>query len=224
MTNILSPLNPPFNKDAAALLDAFPRVQGHLLSLFRTFANSPRFLRKGVPNLLDSESPLALREREIVILRVTAHWRCEYEWGVHVTVFAEAAGFTSNQIAATVDGAPDAACWNTRDRALLAIVDALSGSGPLTDPLRVAFRDGWTVEQQLEVIALCGTYHTVSQVANVAQLPPEGFAARFPPDDLQGQLATRYENGAMDNHPWPRSVRSHSGTKADAGLPTCWGS
>ncbi|MDF1722500.1 MAG: hypothetical protein P1U65_17645, partial [Minwuia sp.] len=33
---------------------------------------------------------------------------------------------------------------------------------------------------QLEVMALCGTYHTISQVANVAQLPPEAFAARFP--------------------------------------------
>lgn len=180
MTNILKPLDPPFSDEAAGLLDAFPRVQGHLLSLFRTFANSTRFLRKGVPNLLDRESPLALREREIVILRVTAHWRCEYEWGVHVTVFAEAAGFSADQIGATVDGASDAPCWDVRERALLAIVDALSGTGTLTDELLAAFRDGWTVAQQLEVIALCGTYHTVSQVANVAGLPPEDFAARFP--------------------------------------------
>ncbi|MDF1721582.1 MAG: carboxymuconolactone decarboxylase family protein [Minwuia sp.] len=136
--------------DAAALLDAFPRVQGHLLSLFRTFANSTRFLAKGVPNLLDAASPLQLREREIVILLVTAHWRCEYEWGVHVTVFARAAGFTPEQTSATVDGTPDAVCWDARERTLLAEVDTLSRDGALSEPLLAAFRDGWTVEQQLD--------------------------------------------------------------------------
>jgi len=180
MTNILSPVEPPFEAETAALLESYPRVQGHLLSLFRTFANSTRFLRKGVPNLLDQESPLPLREREIVILRTTAHWRCEYEWGVHVTVFAEAAGFTPEQIAATVQADPHAACWSGRESTLLSVTDSLAASGDLPDPVLQAFRDGWTVAQQLEVIALCGTYHTVSQVANVARLSPEGLAARFP--------------------------------------------
>lgn len=180
MPNILTPVEPPFGSDTAALLEGYPRVQGHLLSLFRTFANSTRFLRKGVPNLLDRESPLPLREREIIILRTTAHWRCEYEWGVHVAVFANAAGFTAEQISATVQVDPQAACWNRRERALLSVTDSLAATGNLTDALLQAFRDGWTVSQQLEVIALCGTYHTVSQVANVARLPPESFAARFP--------------------------------------------
>ena len=179
MTNILAPVEPPFETEAAALLEGYPRAQGHLLSLFRTFANSARFLRKGVPNLLDRESPLPLREREIVILRTTAHWRCEYEWGVHVTVFAKAAGFTPEQIAATVQADPQAACWTGRERTLLSVTDSLAATGNLTDPVLQSFRDGWTVAQQLEVIALCGAYHTVSQVANVARLPPEGFAARF---------------------------------------------
>ena len=180
MTNHLSPVQPPISEEVAALLDGFPRVQGHLLSLFRTFANSTRFLRKGVPNLLDTESPLPLREREIVILRVTAHWRCEYEWGVHVTVFAAAAGFSPDQVAATVTGRSDASCWDGRERVLLSVTDALSSAADLSEDLLAAFRGGWSVEQQLEVIALCGTYHTVSQVANVARLPPEDFAARFP--------------------------------------------
>ncbi|GJL88836.1 MAG: hypothetical protein DHS20C03_25450 [Minwuia thermotolerans] len=180
MTNILSPVEPPYEAEAAALLESYPRVQGHLLSLFRTFANSTRFLRKGVPNLLDRESPLPLREREIVILRTTAHWRCEYEWGVHVTVFAEAAGFTPAQVAATVQADPQAACWTGRESTLLSVTDGLAATGGLPDSVLQSFRDGWTVAQQLEVIALCGTYHTVSQVANVARLSPEGFAARFP--------------------------------------------
>ena len=35
--------------------------------------------------------PLSLREREIVIDRTCALTGCEYEWGVHVAIFAEAA-------------------------------------------------------------------------------------------------------------------------------------
>ena len=72
MTNRLSPVSEPFQPDIAVALAAYPQQDGYILSLFRTFANSLRFLKKGVPNLLDRESPLSLRTREIVILRVTA--------------------------------------------------------------------------------------------------------------------------------------------------------
>ena len=41
-------------------------------------------------SLLD-RGPLSLREREIVIDRTCALTGCEYEWGVHVALFAKAA-------------------------------------------------------------------------------------------------------------------------------------
>jgi hypothetical protein len=44
----------------------------------------------------------------------------------------------------------------------------------------VQFETDWTAEQQLEILALCGTYNTVSFVANVARLENEPFAAKFP--------------------------------------------
>ena len=86
MTNTLNPIKEPFPEDIVKLLSRYPKIDGYLLTLFRTFANSQRFLEKGVPNLLDEESPLKIRDREIVILRVTANNNCEYEWGIHVTV------------------------------------------------------------------------------------------------------------------------------------------
>ena len=48
--------------------------------------------------------PLSLREREIVIDRTCALTGCEYEWGVHVAIFAGAAELTEEQIRATVAG------------------------------------------------------------------------------------------------------------------------
>src|SRR4051812_29406070 len=45
-------------------------------------------------SLLD-RGPLSLREREIVIDRTCALNGCEYEWGVHVATFSDAAHLTA---------------------------------------------------------------------------------------------------------------------------------
>lgn len=178
MANRLAPLTPPFAPDVAAALARYPQRDGVLLSLFRTFANSVRFLKKGVPSLLDADSPLPLRAREIVILRVTANYGCAYEWGVHAKVFAKAAGFSPAHIAATAgDGAAE---WTEAEARLIAAVDALCARAALPDALQEGFEADWSLEQQLEILSLVGAYHIVSCVANVARLPPEPYAVPFP--------------------------------------------
>ena len=178
--HVLAPLEPPYPAPADAILATYPQQGGYLLTLFRTFANSVRFLKKGVPNLLDEESPLSLREREIVILRTTANRDCEYEWGVHVAAFAKRAGLTSEQIAATRTGEHDATCWPAQESVLISAVDQLCAEARISGPTLAEVQSIWTREQQLEILALVGNYHTVSFVANTAGLPPEPFGARFP--------------------------------------------
>ena len=180
MANPLSPLEAPFPEEVSQALANYPKHDGYILTLFRTFANSLRFLKKGVPNLLDRDSPLDLRTREIVILRTTANRNCEYEWGVHVTIFAQTAKLTEAQVNATrIDVA---GCWSEDERALITAIDQLCSTGNLADYTRSTFQSKWTKEQQLEILALVGTYSTISFVANVAQLPAEPFAKRFPSD------------------------------------------
>lgn len=176
----LAPLEPPFPPDVADTLAGYPQQNGYILSLFRTFANSRRFLRKGVPNLLDRESPLPLRVREIVILRVTARRACAYEWGVHAAIFAKAAKLGEAALQDTLAEAPDPALWTEAELRLMRAIDALLAHGRLPDELMIAFESDWTVEQQLEILALAGTYQTISFVANLADLPPEPFARPFP--------------------------------------------
>jgi alkylhydroperoxidase family enzyme len=183
MTNRLSPIAEPFPSDVALALAAYPQQNGYILSLFRTFANSLRFLKKGVPNLLDRESPLSLRTREIVILRVTANKNCEYEWGVHVSVFAAAAKFSQAQIEATRLGPVDPNLWPEPEACLLKAIDSLCATGMIEDDVITQFESDWTKEQQLEILALCGAYHTISFVANSARLPNEPFGALFPKSD-----------------------------------------
>jgi alkylhydroperoxidase/carboxymuconolactone decarboxylase family protein YurZ len=180
MSNRLAPIAEPFAPDVAEILQTYPHRDGYILKLFRVFANSTRFLRKGVTNLLDRESPLPLRTREIVILRVTANLRCEYEWGVHVTAFGGAAGFTEEQIQASHSGDDTSPCWSGEEALLIQVVDELCATGTLSETTRAGFEQAWTLEQQLEILALCGNYHTISYVANVAGLDREAFGATFP--------------------------------------------
>lgn len=175
----LAPVPQPWSPEVAAALAAYPAQDGYLLSLFRTFANSLRFLRKGVPNLLDRDSPLPLRWRELVILRVTARRQCEYEWGVHVAIFARAAKLSEAEVAATL--APLVAdAWPDAEAVLLSAVDALLDTGRMDDALQSRFEAAFSLDQQLEIMALAGAYQTISFVANTARLPLEPFAARFP--------------------------------------------
>ena len=174
----LKPMEAPIPAEVEQVLARYPQQDGYILSLFRTFANSVRFLTKGVPNLLDRESPLDLRTREIVILRTTANRNCEYEWGVHVAIFANAAQLSEAQIQATRLDSPD--CWSTEERRLIAAVDQICTKGGLDEDSLHQFQRDWNNDQQLEILALIGTYSTISYVANVAQLPLEPFSARFP--------------------------------------------
>lgn len=178
--NKLMPLADPLPADVAAVLAHYPKRDGYLLKLFRTFANSLRFATKCVPNLLDRESPLSLRTRELVILRITANCHCEYEWGVHVTAFAAAAKLSEAQVEATCQQVIDPALWTGEEIRLLRAIDNLCSSGIIPDVDVAAFEADWTIEQQLEIFALCGTYHTISFVANHARLQNEPFGARFP--------------------------------------------
>jgi alkylhydroperoxidase family enzyme len=180
MAQVLGPIAEPYPPEVAEVLARYPQQGGYLLTLFRTFAASPRFLRKGVANLLDKESPLPLRLREIVILRVTANTDCEYEWGVHVAAFAGAAKLTPEQVAATRLGDDAAPCWAPQEALLIRAVDELCRKGGIQPNTYAQFAESWTVAEQLEIIALAGNYHTISFVANTAALPPELFAARFP--------------------------------------------
>lgn len=182
MTNVLRPIEPPFPEAVAAAFERYPKDRsGHVLALFRVFANSPRFLSgRGVVNLLDRDSPLTLRQREIVILRVTANTNCEYEWGVHVTAFARAAALTSEQVEATRNGDSNSTCWAAEEALLLRIVDALCRTADLDEATLAEMQATLTLAAQLELLALCGNYHTVSYVANVARLAGEPGAATFP--------------------------------------------
>jgi alkylhydroperoxidase family enzyme len=180
MTYPLKPIEQPYSPEVEGILAQYPSRDGQILNVFRVFANSVRFLRKGMPNLLDKASPLPMRERELVILRVCANNGCEYEWGVHVTAFSQHVGLSQVQVDATVRAGVETSNWSAEECLLLTVVDELCESGAMSPATLSEFRDRWNQEQQLEIFALCGAYHTVSFVANNSELSPESYGALFP--------------------------------------------
>src|SRR6187551_1493712 len=120
----IAPLEPPYAPDLAAQFERIMRGAPPLV-LFRVMAGNARAWDKFRAGSLLDRGPLSLREREIVIDRTCARTGCEYEWGVHVAAFAEAARLTEEQVRATVLGDASAACWSVPEQVLIAAVDAL---------------------------------------------------------------------------------------------------
>ena len=103
----VAPLQPPYAPDTRDMFDRIMRGAPPLM-LFRVMAGQPRAWEKFRAGSLLDPGPLSLREREIVIDRTCALNRCEYEWGVHVAIFAKPAQLTDEEVRATVHGGADA--------------------------------------------------------------------------------------------------------------------
>ncbi|HZP99770.1 MAG TPA: carboxymuconolactone decarboxylase family protein [Reyranella sp.] len=176
MTDRIAPAFPPYEPAIAAALDCIMPPGIEPLRLFRTMAKSPRvFARMFAGGLLD-KGPLSLRQREIVIDRTTARLGCEYEWGVHIALFAQKAEFTEGEIAATVHGGN----WPADEQALVAIVDDLVDRRTISETTWNAASAHFDETQLLEAIALVGYYHTISFLCRGLSLPLEAWSARFP--------------------------------------------
>lgn len=175
----IAPLDPPYAPELQQQFDRIMKGAPPLL-LFRTIAGSERAWQKFTAAGLLDRGPLSLREREIVIDRTCALTGCEYEWGVHVATFAGAAHLTEEQVRATVHGGADAPCWSDAEKALITAVDALHNRAKLGDDEFASLRAHYDEAQILEIMLLCGSYHTVSYLANGLALPLEEKGARFP--------------------------------------------
>jgi alkylhydroperoxidase family enzyme len=175
----IAPLQPPYAPEIQEQFDRIMRGAPPLV-LFRVVAGNARAWEKFRAGSLLDRGPLSLREREIVIDRTCALTGCEYEWGVHVAAFAQAAHLTDEQVGATVLGSADAPCWSPAEQALIAAVDALHASATLDEAEFKALSAHYDDGKIFEIILLCGFYRTVSYLANGLALPLEPNAARFP--------------------------------------------
>jgi alkylhydroperoxidase family enzyme len=177
----LAPVEAPYEPDVAKTL---ARLMGSAdaepLKLFRTVAHNPAILDKfrSTGTYLLNFGTLDPIEREIVILRTTSRCGSTYEWGVHVAIFSEAVGLTTEQVAATAGGPIDA--FNARQQLLVRMCDELHDSATLSDDLWSALAEHWSRAQLVELLALAGQYRMVSYFTNALRIDLEPFAPANP--------------------------------------------
>jgi alkylhydroperoxidase family enzyme len=173
----IPPREPPFDPIAAEDLAKLMPPGVPPIRLFLTLAHNPRVLRRVRRGGLLDPGSISLRERELVILRTTALCRSEYEWGTHIKFFAQAAGFTPEQIAATVTGDP--APFTDAERLLVELCDSLHRTATIADELWQRLARAYRADQIVELLALAGQYHTIAYVTNALQIELEDDAPRF---------------------------------------------
>ena len=166
----IAPANPPYPPAVQASLDRIMPKGVPPLTLFTTLACDERLFNRFFSGGLLDKGHLSIRERELVIHRVTAHCGSEYEWGVHATFFASRIELSDEHIHSLVHGNGKDACWDTREGRILDMCDEL------WDQLRNFHSENAMVE----LLMLAGYYRTVSYLTNALQLPLEVFGRRFP--------------------------------------------
>jgi alkylhydroperoxidase family enzyme len=180
MSARIAPAEPPFSADVQAAFDRIMPPGVPPLVLFTTLARDERLYGRFRNGGLLDKGHLTLRQREIVIDRITALSGSEYEWGVHVAFFARKADLDEAMQVSLVHGGADDSCWPAEDRALIRACDALHATCDLDDAAWADLRAWFTEPAILEILMLAGFYRTVSYLTNALRLPLENYAARFP--------------------------------------------
>jgi alkylhydroperoxidase family enzyme len=169
-----------FEAPRIGLADAALPEMGPPINLFKLFARN-RPMAEAMTGWgsyeLSKRLSLSMRQRELVIDRVTARCGAEYEWGVHVAYFGDRVGLTRDQIVSLTWGSPADPCWPPDERTLLAAVDELHDTADVSDAAWNAL--DLTDEQRLDLLLLAGWYHAISFVARAARVPLEPTAPRF---------------------------------------------
>jgi len=180
MTARVAPAEAPYDGVVQKAFDRLMPDGVDPLILFRTLARDERLFQRFMGAGLLDKGHLSLREREIAIDRTCGLCRSEYEWGVHVAMFAERVGLTPAQVAASVTGDGDNEAWAPRDRLIVQMMEALHATSTINDDLWAALRGEFDEMALIELIMLAGFYHTVSYLTNALNLPLEPYGARFP--------------------------------------------
>ena len=179
----IPPLEAPFPEPIADLLTRLnPPGRPDILALFRVLAINPELAERTLGlgrYLLGRKAAVSLRDREVVITRACARCGAEYEWGVHVAAFADAAGFNAVERRVMASVTEDVELLAPRDRLLVQLVDQLHDTSDVDDALWDALSAHWSHAQLIELMMIAGWYHAVSYVCNAARVPLETWAARW---------------------------------------------
>ncbi|HET9625535.1 MAG TPA: carboxymuconolactone decarboxylase family protein [Kofleriaceae bacterium] len=163
-----TPRVPPLRDDelTAEQRDLLSRGNLARLNIFRTLVRHPDLYRRwsAFGAYLLSQSSLAPREREIVILRTGHLCGSEYEVFQH-TQIGKTVGLSDTDIAHIKLG-PSVPSWSASDRALLTAADELHATQRVSDETWRALAERYDTKQLMDLIFTIGQYTLVSMALN----------------------------------------------------------
>lgn len=113
---------------------------------------------------------LSRREKELVILRVGARTRSEYELTQHRRL-GRRVGLSEDEIGRIESGGLDG--WSPPDRLLLDVADELLASGDLGDETWLRLRDARGERAAIELLMLIGHYRMLATVLQTLRVRPD---------------------------------------------------
>jgi alkylhydroperoxidase family enzyme len=120
---------------------------------------------------------LSMRQRELLILRVAAVRRAEYEWLQHV-VLAGDAGLDRDDVARIEEG-PDAEGWGPLDRAMLQAVDELVADAEISDATWAVLAGELDDQQLMDLVFTVGAYEILAMAFKTFRVQVDDDLARW---------------------------------------------
>jgi len=155
-----------FDGELAEIMATALTHDGKPLNIFGTLGRHPKLLKRFnlLGGFLLNKGLVPARERELVILRVGANARAEYEFGQH-TVIGRDCGLTDDEIVALTRD-PSDHHWSPTDRALIALADDLHADDCVSDRTWARLAESWDDAQLVELLIVAGFYRLVSGFLN----------------------------------------------------------
>ena len=147
---------------------------GKLLNLYRVLLHSPSFADawQAFNSAIRFNSALDEQARELAILRVAHLTGADYQFQIHATKYAPAAGISPQQIAA-LHGSEHSSLFQPAHRALLAYADAMTTDIEVSDDVFDKLRRYYNDQQIVELTVLIGAYNMHTRVARALRIDPE---------------------------------------------------
>jgi alkylhydroperoxidase family enzyme len=119
-------------------------------------------------------------DRELCILRVTARRHAAHEWGVHVAYLRRSSGLSPSQVEATATDSAPSPAWSPRQRAVLAVADAVADCREFTTQEAELVESQFTAADRIEFVALASLYLGIAAMCRVLQVPVEPGTPALP--------------------------------------------
>lgn len=182
----IAPLQAPYPPGVEQMLAKWmpPASEAEPLALFRTLAVHGELMSRMRPlgsGILGAAATVPPLLREIVIHRTCALTGAQYEWGVHALAFGAPLGLGEAQLASTVHGRWDDACWEPAQASVFRLADELHETSALSDQLWRELAGRFEHAQIIELIVTAGWYHVIGYLCNGLRVQREAWAPGFPP-------------------------------------------